>query len=138
MLQEVSREVVIDDGPAAGPGRHTALRMVWTPGDPYAVLLRLTAYPEHPALPRGEWVVARDVLTLGLSTPAGDGVVKVRHDALRDRVWFELERLGRPACVSVPRADVEAFLAQTEQLVPSGHEQTGAAVDALLADVLGR
>ena len=138
MLQEVSREVVIDDGPAAGPGRHTALRMVWRPGDPFAVVLRLTAYPEHPALPRGEWVVARDVLTEGLTEPAGDGVVKVRHDPQRDRVWFDLQRLGRPACVSVPREEVAAFLAQTERLVPSGAEQSDAAVDALLADVLGR
>lgn len=136
MAPEVSVEVVIDDGPQAGPGRHTALRLVWTPDDPCAVLLRLTAHPEHPALPRGEWVVLREVLRDGLVVPTGDGAVRVRPDELRDRVWFELERLGRPACVSVPRPLVAGFVAATEEQVPCGEELTQQAVDLLLKRVL--
>ena len=133
---EVSVEVVIDDGAHAGPGRRTALRLLWSPEDPYAVALRLTAWPEHPALPRGSWVLARETLQAGLSGPAGEGVVRVRPDALRDRVWFELERLGRPACVSVPRDVVTTFLARTEAAVPTGDEQPEAAIDRLLRRVL--
>lgn len=132
---EVAVDVVIDDGPHAGPGRLTALRLLWRPQDPYAVGLRLTALPEHPALPRGEWVIARDVVRQALSAPAGDGAVRLRPDALRDRVWFELDRPGRAACVSVPREVVEGFLDRTELHVPVGQEAAGAAVDALLATV---
>ena len=131
----MSVEVLIDDGPHAGPGRMTALRLVWVPTDPYAVVLRLTAHPEHPSLPRGEWVVARDVVALGLREPTGDGVVRVRPDPARDRVWFELERLGRPACVSVPLPLVADFVARTELVVATGHEGGEQAVDRLLARV---
>ncbi len=133
----MSAEVVIDDGAHAGPGRMTVLRLVWTRNDPFAVHLRLTAHPEHPALPRGEWVLSRDSLRDGLAVPTGDGVVRVRPDDLRDRVWFELERLGRPACVSVPRPVVADFLQRSEQVVPAGQERAEQAVDALLLKVLG-
>lgn len=136
VVLEVSVEVVIDDGPHAGPGRHTALRLVWTPADPCAVLLRLTAYPEHPSLPRGEWVVAREVLRLGLATPTGDGAVRVRPDELRDRIWFELDRPGRAACMSVPRPLIAGFVAQTESVVACGAEAMEHAVDQLLLSVL--
>ena len=132
---EVAVDVVIDDGPHAGPGRLTALRLLWRPRDPYAVILRLTALPEHPALPRGEWVIARDVVRQALLSPAGDGAVRLRPDALRDRVWFELDRPGRAACVSVPRDVVAGFLERTELHVPVGDEAAGPAVDALLAQV---
>jgi hypothetical protein len=133
---EVSVEVVIDDGPHAGPGRHTALRLIWAPADPCAVRLRLTAHPEHPALPRGEWVVLREVLRDGLIVPTGDGAVRVRPDELRDRVWFELDRPGRPGCISVPRAVVAGFVARTEDQVPCGSEGTEHAVNLLLDRVL--
>ena len=132
---EVAVDVVIDDGPHAGPGRLTALRLVWLAGDPFAVTLRLTALPEHPALARGEWVIARDVLRRSLEVPAGDGAVRLRPDKVRDRVWFELDRPGRDACLSVPRETVRAFLDRTELHVPAGREVSGPAVDALLADV---
>jgi hypothetical protein len=135
MELEVTVDVVIDDGPHAGPGRLTALRLLWRPHDPFAVLLRLTALPEHPALPRGEWVIARDLLRQALDRPAGDGAVRLRPDVLRDRVWFELERPGRDACLSVPREDVRDFLERTELHVPAGTEPVGTAVDRLLARV---
>jgi hypothetical protein len=136
MAVEVSVQVVIDDGPHVGPGRHTVLKLSWTVTDPYAVGLHLTALPEHPALPRGRWVVLRDSLREGLTCPTGAGVVKIRPDDLRDRVWFELDRPGRPACISVPRALVAGFLSETERLVPCGEERSGPAVDALLERVL--
>lgn len=136
MAVEVTVEAVIDDGPHAGPGRHTVLQLRWTKADPLAVELILTARPEHPALARGRWVVLRDSLHEALGTPTGDGVVKLRPDELRDRVWFELDRPGRAACVSVDRSVVAVFLQQTQRYVPYGDEASGPAVDALLAQVL--
>jgi hypothetical protein len=136
MAVEVTVEVVIDDGPHAGPGRRTVLQLCWRMAHPLALELNLTALPEHPALARGRWVVARDSLHAALSEPTGDGVVKLRPDELRDRVWFELDRPGMPACVSVGRTTVAGFLAQTERYVPYGAEASGPAVDALLDEVL--
>lgn len=133
----VTVEVVIDDRGSTGRGRITILTLLWRPEDPLAVELLLLAQPDHPALPRGRWVVLRDFLRYGLDEPTGDGAVRIRPDPARDRVQLELERPGRAATVSVPRATVLAFLEQTERAVPSGTERSGDAIDALLARLLG-
>ena len=129
-------EVVIDDGGHSGRGRMTVLRLAWDPGDPLAVELLLTAQPDHPALPRGRWIVLRDFLTYGLEESTGDGEVKIRPDDVRDRVWFELARPGRAVCVSMPRPLLRTFLTRTEQCVPRGTERSDEAIDALLTRLL--
>lgn len=134
----VSVAAVIDDGVHSGRGRLTVLRLSWSADDPLAVELLLTAEPDHPALPRGRWIVLRDFLRYGLEEPTGDGEVRIRPDDLRDVVWFELARPGRAACVSVRRDLVGDFLARTDEHVPSGGEQSDEAIDALLERLLGR
>ncbi len=129
-------EFVLDDGQYSGRGRLTVLRLAWSREDPLAVAVVLTAQPDHPALPRGSWVVLRDFLRYGLEEPTGDGAVRILPDNARDRVWFELARPGRAACVSVPRPVVREFLDRTEQQVPAGAEAGEAAVDALLTRLL--
>ncbi len=137
MIQdEVAAEVVLDDGRLTGRGRMTILRLTWHAADPLAVVLTLTAQPDHPSLPRGEWVILRDFLRYGLEEPTGDGTVRIRPDFALDRVWLELERPGRAACVSVPRPLVAEFLGRTEQVVPFGEERSQSAIDALLARLL--
>ena len=137
MIQdEVATEVVLDDGRLTGRGRMTILRLTWHAADPLAVVLTLTAQPDHPSLPRGEWVILRDFLRYGLEEPTGDGTVRIRPDSALDRVWLELERPGRAACVSVPRPLVAEFLGRTEQVVPFGEERSQSAIDALLARLL--
>jgi hypothetical protein len=133
----ISVEVVIDDGGSTGRGRMTVLTLLWRPDDPLAVELLLTAQPDHPALPRGRWVVLRDFLRYGLDEPTGDGEVRIRPDDERDRVWLELARPGRAACVSVPRSTARDFLERTEAAVPSGSERSERAIDELLARLLG-
>jgi hypothetical protein len=133
---EVAAEVVLDDGRLTGWGRTTVLKLSWRPADPLAVVLTLTAHPDHPSLPRGEWVILRDFLRYGLDEPTGDGEVRIRPDRQLDRVWFELARPGRAACVSVPRPLVSAFLDRTDDVVPAGEERSAAAIDALLALLL--
>jgi hypothetical protein len=135
--REVVADVVIDDGVHSGRGRLTVLRLAWRPADPLAVDITLTAQPDHPALPRGHWVVLRDFLRYGLEEPTGDGEVRIRPDDTRDRVWFELARPGRAACVSVPRAVARDFLDRTADVVPTGEERSDEAIDALLARLLG-
>ncbi len=135
--EPVCAEVVISDGGHSGRGRRTVLQLRWDPVDPLAVELLLTAQPDHPALPRGQWVVLRDFLRYGLDEPTGDGEVRIRPDELRDRVWFELARPGRAACVSVPREVARDFLDRTERAVPCGSERSDEAIQALLSRLLG-
>lgn len=137
-MTSVTTQVVIDDGAHAGPGRRTELTLTWSPTDPLAVQLQLTAMPEHPALPRGRWVVLRDFLRYGMDEPTGDGTVRIRPDLVRDRVWLELDRYGRPACVSLPRPVLLAFLERTEQAVATGSERSAAALEDLLDRLLQR
>ena len=134
--EPVTADVVISADGHSGPGRRTVLSLSWCAEDPLAVRLVLTAHPDHPALPRGEWVVLRDFLRYGLDEPTGDGEVRIRPDELRDRVWFELARPGRAACVSVPREVARSFLDRTEQAVPCGDERSDEAINALLARLL--
>jgi hypothetical protein len=133
----VAVEVVIDDGGSTGRGRITVLTLLWHPEDPLAVEILLVAQPDHPALPRGRWVVLRDFLRYGLEEPTGDGDVRIGPDPARDRVRLELARPGRDATVTVPRDTVRTFLEQTERAVPSGTERSEDAIDALLARLLG-
>ena len=136
-VPDVVADVVIDDGGHSGRGRLTVLRLSWRQGDALAVDLTLTAQPDHPALPRGHWVVLRDFLRYGLEEPTGDGEVRIRPDDVRDRIWFELARPGRSASVSAPRKVVREFLDRTEDAVPTGGEHSDDAIDALLARLLG-
>ena len=136
MIDDVAAEVVIEDGGSSGRGRMTVLRLGWRADDPLAVTLLLTAQPDHPALPRGRWVVLRDFLRYGLEEPTGDGDVRIRPDDSGDRVRFELVRGGRPCCVSVPRETVRGFLDGTEEVVPSGEERSESAVDELIERLL--
>lgn len=135
-FESVAVEVVVDGGGSSGRGRHTVLRLAWQHRDPLAVVLLLTAQPDHPALPRGRWVVLRDFLRYGLETATGDGDVRIRPDSLRDRVWLELARGVRPCCVSIPRATVSDFLDATERIVPAGEERPEDAIDALIERLL--
>lgn len=135
--EPVVADLVIDDVGQSGRGRLTVLRLSWTGDDPLAVELRLTSAPDHPALPRGRWLVLRDFVRYGLEEPTGDGEVRIRPDDVRDRIWFELARPGRSACVSVPRQLVRDFLARTQACVPCGEERSDEAIDALLTRLLG-
>jgi hypothetical protein len=133
---EVAAAVVLDDGRLSRRGLTTVLTLTWRSDDPLAVLLTLTAEPDHPSLPRGKWVILRDFLRYGLDEATGDGEVRIRPDFRLDRVWFELERPGRAACVSVPRDLVRDFLERTEAVIPSGEERSDEVIDALLARLL--
>jgi hypothetical protein len=136
VLDDVTTEIVVDDGGSSGRGRLTVLRLGWRSADPLAVTLVLTAQPDHPALPRGSWVVLRDFLRYGLEEPTGDGEVRIRPEGAADRVEFELNRPGRPCSVSVPREEVRGFLAATDECVPAGEERSDDALDALIERLL--
>src|SRR3954447_26077888 len=91
VADDVTTEVVIDDGGSSGRGRLTLMRLSWRRVDPFAVNVVITPQPDHPSLPRGTWVVLRDFLRYGMEELTGDGDVKIHPDVVRNRVWLELK-----------------------------------------------
>jgi Streptomyces sporulation and cell division protein, SsgA len=135
MEGEITAHVVIDDVGMTGHGHVTVLGLSWTSDDPLAVKLNLAAQPDHPALPRGDWVVLRDFLRYGIEEPTGDGVVRIRPDGA-GRLVLELIDGNRRYLVHVGADLVAEFLDETETIVPTGAEAGDAAIDALIAKLL--
>lgn len=117
-------------------GRRTVLQLGWRRDDPLAVRLTLISTPDHPALPRGQWVVLRDFLRYGLEEPTGDGEVRISPEAPRQTVTIRLAREGRPVEVSVSCPDVQDFLNRTDAILPSGAEASEEVLDALIEALL--
>jgi hypothetical protein len=121
------------------PGeRITVLTLSWRLTDPMAVHLIVRSTPDHPALPRGSWVVLRDFLRYGLDEPTGDGAVRIHPDLLADRVQLRLARAGRPAWISAPTSVVRSFLDQTDELDPTGEARSADALEQVIAQLLHR
>ncbi|HEX4430103.1 MAG TPA: SsgA family sporulation/cell division regulator [Frankiaceae bacterium] len=119
------------------PGqRITVLTLSWYLNDPLAVNLILNSTPDHPALPRGSWVVLRDFLRYGLEEATGDGAVQIQPEHGNRRVLLRLARPGRPAWVSAPCSVLRGFLDQTDALDPTGEERSSEALDLVIARLL--
>ncbi len=139
---------VVVAGAESGRGRRIVLRMQWEQDDPLTVTLFISASPDHPALPRGRWVVLRDFLRYGIDEATGDGDVRVRPDrrsacadpagARSSLTWLELARSGRPCRVGVPAELLASFLDETELIVPVGEERSEALVDEFINRLLNR
>lgn len=124
--------IAVVGGPAAGAGRRVILRFSWRRADPLAVVIDIETRPDHPALPRGSWVVLRDFLRYGLTQATGDGDVRIAP--CDEGVEMTLARSQRPCVVVVPNGTLDAFLHRTEDDVPIGEERS----EALLDDLVGR
>jgi hypothetical protein len=132
---EITAHVVVDDAGLSGHGHLTILGMMWHAEDPLAVTLTLSAQPDHPALPRGEWAVLRDFLRYGVEEPTGDGAVRI-WPGEAGRVMLELDGGSRRYTVHVPADVLCDFLDQTESVVPAGDEAGEDVIDALIARLL--
>ena len=131
MADDVTASVVVDGG-CTGPNRTTMLRLAWSRRDPLAVRLLLTAVPDHPALPRGQWAVLRDFLRYGCDHPTGDGLVRIKPEPAAKRVVLTLVDGGRAAHVKVPFDLITRFLDSTEEICPAGEERHDAAIESLI------
>jgi hypothetical protein len=134
VADDVTASVIVDGG-CTGPNRTTMLRLAWSRADPLAVRLLLTAEPDHPALPHGQWAVLRDFLRYGCAHPTGDGLVRIRPDRA-GRVILELVDGSRACVVHLDVERVTRFLDATEEICPSGEERNDAAIDALIDRLL--
>jgi hypothetical protein len=131
----ISAQVVVADPGLSGHGHQTVLGLSWQRDDPLTVHLRLAAQPDHPALPRGSWMVLRDFLRYGLEEPTGDGVVRIRPGEAGLLV-LELVGDARPYCMHVPAHLVADFLDATERIVPAGAGAEEEIIDALIERLL--
>ena len=131
----ITAHVVVDDSGMTGHGHLTLLGLSWSKDDPLAVILTLSAQPDHPALPRGEWAVLRDFLRYGLDEPTGDGAVRLRP-AGDGRVLLELIGDTKTYAVHAPATMIGDFLDETEAVVPHGAEAGDDVMDALIARLL--
>ena len=135
MEGEVSTHVVVEAPGMSGHAHTTLLGLSWSSGEPLAVTLTLSAQPDHPALPRGEWAVLRDFLRYGVEEPTGDGAVRIRPGGV-GIVVLELEGQAKPYVVHVPAGVICEFLDETEAVVPAGAEADDDVIDALIARLL--
>ena len=131
----ITAHVVVDDSGMTGHGHLTLLGLTWSKEDPLAVVLTLSAQPDHPALPRGEWAVLRDFLRYGLDEPTGDGAVRLRPTG-DGRVLLELIGDTKTYAVHAPATMIGEFLDETETIVPQGAEAGEDVMDALIARLL--
>ena len=132
---EITTHVVVDDSGMSGHGHLTVLVMTWNSDDPLAVRLNLSAQPDHPALPRGEWAVLREFLRYGIEEPTGDGNVRIRPED-DGRVRLDLLGEAKPYAVRVAADVLRSFLDETETIVATGTEADEAMTDALIARLL--
>ena len=132
---QVSAHVVVGDAGMSGHGHMTVLGLAWQRDDPLAVRLSLLAEPDHPSLPRGQWVVLRDFLRYGVEEPTGDGSVRI-GPGNDGQVVLELRGEARPYTLRVPADVVCDFLDETEAIVPTGYEAPDDVMDALISRLL--
>lgn len=135
MEGDITAHVVVEDAGLSGHGRLTILGLAWNAEDPLAVRLTLSAQPDHPALPRGEWAVLREFLRYGVEEPTGDGAVRIGPDG-NGRVRLELLGAAKPYAVHCAADVIREFLDETESVVATGAEADDTVMDALIARLL--
>lgn len=147
MSETVSCEIDLGEG-RAWRGHIPVLRLTWSESDPLAVIVVVGARPAHPALLRGRWVVARDMvrstLAPGGGPPGGAGVGApkpaghVQMSRTGEHITLTLRSTSLPCVVSVPAGPVREFLTETDLVVPPGTESWAPALDAEIARMLQR
>lgn len=102
--------------------------------DPYAVRMAFHVGTDEPV----EWIFARELLSGGMTTPSGDGDVRVWPSSAEDEPMINLV-LSSPFGQAHFKAPVQAladFLRRTYEAIPAGHEgeyfDIGGELDGLL------
>ncbi|MFD2467253.1 SsgA family sporulation/cell division regulator [Amycolatopsis silviterrae] len=84
-----------------------------------------------------EWTFARDLLVAGLDEPTGIGDVRIRPDLSEDEalLTLEIESPDGYASFELERADLEAFLESSYELVPLGAESEHFDIEGLIEEI---
>lgn len=108
--------------------------LVYDPQDPYAVALVF-----HTTEGDVTWLVARELLVVGATSPAGDGDVRVWPAVapdLDEAVVIRLQAPGGRLVLRLGMTELDDFLGRTLALVPFGSEPDHVDLDALVTDLL--
>lgn len=124
---EVVLEQVVSDRGCSGRGRTTRLRLRWHSSDPQVVMAIVTAFPDHPSLPHGQWQIPLATLRAGLSgigSGATDAGVTVRPRPFGHAVTLLFAWPGdpvrRPCGLTVAVDRLRRFLADIVQSLDGG------------------
>jgi hypothetical protein len=124
----VSHELTMSVVEPADGSRSLPVVMHYDLGDPFAVCLEFhTGGGQQVA-----WVFGRELLTLGLLAPAGEGDVRVWPSPGRRRVFIALCSPEGEAVVEAEICAVESFLARSYAVCPPGAEASHLDVEATL------
>lgn len=85
-----------------------------------------------------EWTFARDLISEGMTRPAGEGDVVVWTEIAGPKplVVLALNSPSGQAVLEVDRSVIEVFLARTYDIVPAGSETMELLVDSWIAQIL--
>lgn len=108
--------------------------LAYDASDPYAVTVAFHTGNNDVV----EWVFARQLLTDGVTRPAGDGDVQAwpSHSSGRPVTCLALSSPSGRALFEAPLSDLVEFLTRTYAVVPTGSESDYVDVDAELALLL--
>jgi len=104
--------------PATGQRVPVRVQLDYLMGDPYAVQLSV----RNGRAGWVRWLMARDLLALGLHGPVGEGDVRVRPDDAADEVLVELSSVNGHAVLAFWRRDLAVLVADIFEAVPAGSE----------------
>lgn len=115
---EVGLRLVVPDR-AAVP---LVARLDYTASDPYAIKVAFHTGEEDPV----EWIFARELLTVGIVRPAGEGDVQVWPGTGEDEgdrmINISLSSPFGQAQFDAPVSPLAEFLHKTYEIVPAGQE----------------
>lgn len=131
----VTQAVVMQCVDATGEASALASELGYCPDDPFAVTATFRT-------PGGDvvWTFARDLLSRGLTDPAGEGDVHVwpcLDLAGRAVVIIELRSPDGELVLQAPTEDVSRFVNKSLALVPAGLEGERVDLDQLIDQLLG-
>lgn len=110
-------------------------RWTYCTDDPFAVTLEIQTRGNRCV----DWVLARELLVTGLSTPAGIGDVRVRPARFGE--WevalVEIRSLDGHAVLELDRDLLQQFVEATFEVVPLGDESTAVDMDAEIEKITG-
>jgi hypothetical protein len=121
-----------------GPSLPVLAGLRYSADDPWAVTVTFQTGGEGDGLV--EWMFARQLLTEGVASPAGEGDVRVWPETHGDErvVNLAMASPSGSALFEIDRNDLVEFLQQTYLAVPTGSEDTVVDLDAELAQLLAQ
>ncbi|MDS1269587.1 SsgA family sporulation/cell division regulator [Lipingzhangella sp. LS1_29] len=109
-------------------------RLDYTAEDPYAIKVAFHVGEDEPV----EWIFARELLTVGIVRPVGEGDIRVWPSKGSEEriVNIALSSPFGQAQFDAPMAPLAEFLHRTYEIVPAGEEKDFVDLDAEIAEHL--